>query len=657
LGSGWIRIGSHHKLNPCTKQITILKTINFNIPGALLRRSWSHRYQNHIISLITREYNFIDWHSDFKSGYEWNSQTWYHDIKYGKVLGVDIKSPWELSRLQHLPQIALLYLLEANEHSCSKYDTSLRLQQEFENQVLDFISSNPPRFGVNWSCTMDVGIRIANILLAYDLLAEAGAVFSAEFLSILTNSVYDHGLHIVNNLEWSRSLRGNHYLANIAGLLFVAVHLPSSDHSDTWLAFAIQELNTEILSQFNDEGTNFEASTCYHRLSAEMAIYCVSLVLGLDKKRLDALSCYTSSNWRITPKLNPAPLPLYPILCYDGKNKLTRKLPIHPQVFHRLEKAAEFTHVITKQSGKVPQVGDNDSGRFFILSPILERYPTNINEDLDESRIGALFGSRESSYFIDSIDHTHLLSSINGIFHRDDFNAASKNHVVESKIVASLAGEIQIRSYREITPDHQNKVVENQCSSLDILEIKELLRHDTKFHFVGSSLRDGLQTHAYPQFGLFVFKSDRIFLSIRAGSYGQNGFGGHAHNDQLSIELQVDKQDIILDPGTGCYTPYPKTRNAYRSVHAHFTPSLDSLEPALLNKGLFRLITPNHSRCCILQDNSGLFKSQVGSLTIYRQIKISDSRIVISDFYPKGHSISLNNKPVAFSPGYGIIIA
>ena len=34
---------------------------------------------------------------------------------------------------------------------------------------------------------------------------------------------------------------------------------------------------------------------------------------------------------------------------------------------------------------------------------------------------------------------------------------------------------------------------------------------------------------------------------------GQDGNGGHAHNDQLSIELNVDGEDWIADPGTYLY--------------------------------------------------------------------------------------------------------
>ena len=53
--------------------------------------------------------------------------------------------------------------------------------KEFRNQILDFIASNPPRFGTNWFSTMDVGIRVSNWLVAYDLFKAFGVSFDPEF--------------------------------------------------------------------------------------------------------------------------------------------------------------------------------------------------------------------------------------------------------------------------------------------------------------------------------------------------------------------------------------------------------------------------------------------------------------------------------------------
>jgi hypothetical protein len=92
-------------------------------------------------------------------------------------------------------------------------------------------------------------------------------------------------VHIVNHLEWNEKNRGNHYLSNIASLLFVAAYLPCTPETDAWLAFAVQELVNEVEYQFTPDGANFEASTSYHRLSTEMVIYATALLLGLPEAK------------------------------------------------------------------------------------------------------------------------------------------------------------------------------------------------------------------------------------------------------------------------------------------------------------------------------------------------------------------------------------
>ena len=75
--------------------------------------------------------------------------------------------------MQHLVQLARAFSFA--------YQEQLRLQEpnvyvrEFRNQILDFCATNPPRFGVNWRCTMDVAIRVANWVLTYDLFRMHGA--------------------------------------------------------------------------------------------------------------------------------------------------------------------------------------------------------------------------------------------------------------------------------------------------------------------------------------------------------------------------------------------------------------------------------------------------------------------------------------------------
>jgi hypothetical protein len=224
-----------------------------------------------------QNYMPIDWQKDFKSGFRWNERTWYKDIKYGNIPGIDIKVPWELARLQHLPQLAIFSLV----------DETLKEQniKEFKYQILDFIENNPPRMGVNWACTMDVAIRAANMLVAYDMFCQIDdvGIFDDEFKQIFANSIYEHGLHIINNLEYSEWLTSNHYLSDIAGLLFISAYLENQEDVNQWLAFSIQEIINEMKNEFYEDGGNFESSTSYHRLSGELMIYSTALIKSFIK--------------------------------------------------------------------------------------------------------------------------------------------------------------------------------------------------------------------------------------------------------------------------------------------------------------------------------------------------------------------------------------
>jgi hypothetical protein len=191
-----------------------------------------------ILALLDRGYEPIDWQLDFKSGYRWSESTWFRRIRvYGNPPGADIKVPWELGRCQHLPQLALLHALWRDDRPAD----AARVFREFRNQVLDFIGSNPPRFGVQWACPMDVAIRLANWLSAFDLFRAAGAESDPAFENVFGRSVYEHALHVSANLEWTAELRSNHYLADLAGLAFAAGHLAPSEDADRWLAFVLQE--------------------------------------------------------------------------------------------------------------------------------------------------------------------------------------------------------------------------------------------------------------------------------------------------------------------------------------------------------------------------------------------------------------------------------
>ncbi len=610
-------------------------------------------------------YTPIDWQIDFKSGYRWSEKTWFKRISFGRHPGVDVKVPWELARCQHLVQFALAYMLAKNGRQgncgiCFKAPESY--QSEFRRQILDFIATNPPRFGVNWNCTMDVAIRAANWLVALDLFKAGGAEFDPQFLSIFGRSLYDHGKHIFNNLEWYPEFRGNHYLANIAGLVYISAYLKGNRETETWLAFAVQELVKEGEYQFNPDGSNFEGSTSYHRLSTEMMVYSMALVLGLGRKKRQALKKYKKARRFRLPRLDSPPLAFF-----KGPAGETWESPIPLWLFERMEKAAQFTMDITKPGGEIVQIGDNDSGRFLKIQPVfkamtvqdaLARYK-NLN-NFTEVEQDAIY------WHEDHLDHRHLVAAINGLIPQSSLGDVSWKNRIETEMIRAVVSKGKLRrsspAFRAV-PNREQRIgtqadwdqFHGRLSAWPGISNR---RYDFKTNNTG--LPKALSCVRYPDFGLFIFRSGLTHIVIRCGAVGYYGLGCHSHNDQLSMEVVIDQQELVTDPGTFVYTALPSRRNAYRSVEAHFAPAVENREPASLDHNLFLLDGAVAGKCLYFGPRGFIGMHEGYSEPVYRVVEIHDRGVTVQD-YSKNALATYNNgsvngaRPtVCFSPGYGI---
>ncbi len=524
LGSGWVEVrhgmrcrgveGHRYDAGPAVVADAGGRWLRSRVtPGnrAEAQRLWS---------LIEPPYVPVDWHLDFKSGYRWSELTWHGEVPFGHRPGVDVKVPWELARLQHLPQLAATSAVLARAgHAPDRPAPGLQAPTRddcvrlYRNQVLDFLATNPPRYGVNWRCTMDVAIRVANIVVARSLLLAAGARLDDAFESVLTRAVYEHGRFIVAHLEWEPILRSNHYLSNLVGLLFAAAHLPATRETDAWLAFGVQELIDEVRIQFGEDGANFEASTRYHRLSAEMVVFGTALVLGLPDARRAALATYDHAALDTPAPLRPAPIEM------AGANG---EHPFPAWYAGRVAGMGRFTAATMRS-----QIGDNDSGRFLRLSPACVR--------------ATVAATRERFLNLEGYD---ALADDDDCVREDP---GDHRHLVEA--IAALAGA--------------------PATGVDAAVVRGLARGRTLA--APPPAADPRNPAAFEDFGVWVYCVGRVRLVARAGSTGQRGNGGHAHNDQLSFELFVDDRPVIVDPGTYLYTPAPASRNLFRSTAMHNT--------------------------------------------------------------------------------------
>ena len=113
----------------------------------------------------------------------------------------------------------------------------------------------------------------------------------------------------------------------------------------------------------------------------------------------------------------------------------------------------------------------------------------------------------------------------------------------------------------------------------------------------GRRPRAGRGHAAYPDGGWYAMRHGELWAIVRCGDVGLGGIGAHAHNDQLSFELALGNQPLIVDPGSYVYTADAQARNAFRATRAHSTLSVGGAEQSRLREDyLFALAEEAHAR-------------------------------------------------------------
>lgn len=599
LGSGWVNVGYHnnqpgfegHKYK--CKLPSVNKGGPFFLHETLCEKDALRAEK--IWSLIHGDYEPIDWQRDFKSGYRWGARMWYKPTLLADQHGGDIKVPWELSRLQHLPRLAIAYQLLPQDRK--------QILLEYRNEILDFISQNPIRMGVNFMCPMDVGIRNANIALSFSLFHSFGGRFDKVFERVLCDYLIDSAKFLYKNLELSSVYRSNHYFADISGILFSASVMPDYRLRRKYLIFARNEIVKEINNQFYDEGTNREGSVAYHRLTSEMALYSLALIHYLSKRN----------------EVEDA-----------EKN-----------VYEKAAKACIFMDDITRPDGCFPSMGDNDGGVFFRLSftgELLEPdYAVMKYDNLKTYQTDM----KDKLYYDENLcDGRTLVSAGAGIFHGVIFNHLY--YGFEKSLVQAVYDDVRRKFCGALTEDF--KIVDDE--------------HDSELPYVNETVidtgqllnLDRITVKRYRSFGVVIYKSSQMYLCVNLMDNGQNGMSGHAHNDKLSIELMVGEKVVFEDPGTYVYTADEELRDQYRSIRAHNTIIVDGKEQNALN-GTFSL--KNETTCKLLYMTNTRLVGEVHYRDVrhIRELTIRRDQIIIKDMCNK--PFSTNFECGLHTRGYG----
>ena len=271
--------------------------------------------------LFNREYQLgevPEWNRDPKTGRR-------APLIFGKTLEYrdealvgDIKYLWEPNR--HLQLVTLAHAFRL---------TGDRRYSEGVRRLLDsWIEQCPYLMGPNWTSSLELGIRLINWSLVWQLLGgptaeifagDGGRQFQARWLA----AIYQH-MHFIVGHPSRFSSANNHLIGELAGLYIGTVTWPHWADTKRWQRRAHAELLAEGMYQNASDGTNREQAISYQQF-----VFDFMLLAALAAR--NAGDDFPREYWA------------------------------------RLEQMLEFVASVMDVGGHVPQWGDADDG--YVIQP------------------------------------------------------------------------------------------------------------------------------------------------------------------------------------------------------------------------------------------------------------------------------------------------
>ena len=232
-----------------------------------------------------------NWDIDYKTGFRWPN-AYCRSIDYNNPnCPSDVKTPWEISRLQWLISVGQAYMVKKE----ARYAEGVR------DILSDWMDANPYAWSINWACTMEVALRIIVWTWLFKIFSDDDSWKDEDFRERFLISLYLHGDFTERHLERS-DINGNHYTTDAAGLVFAGLFFGEGKAPKRWAELGWEILCDELPKQVYPDGVDFEASTTYHRLVLELfffpALYRERC--GLDvplwyKERVIAMAHFTAA--------------------------------------------------------------------------------------------------------------------------------------------------------------------------------------------------------------------------------------------------------------------------------------------------------------------------------------------------------------------------
>ncbi len=373
----------------------------------------------------------------------------------------DHKIIWELNRHQHLLALGRAAWLTGDD----------RCRGAFETQLESWMRANPPLQGINWASMLELAFRSISWVWALHFFATPDAPLeraSTVDLLLGLDRQLDHvAQHLSTYFSPNTHLLGEGLALYVAGRV-----LPELRSSSRWSRIGRTVLIKEATAQVNSDGGHAELSTHYHRYALDFYL----LALAVARKTGDPAS------------------------------------ETFAEVVSRL---ATFCRTVADDSGRLPNIGDDDGG---LLFPICGRNPVDVTDSLGLA--ACHLGRPDLAIGEPPEEVTWMLGGqrlpLPGPWTRPPRSlpsSAARSVSAPGSVLLSETGYVVLRS------------------------------------------RDG--------HGIM--------------DVGRHGFlnGGHAHADALALVLSLYGRPLLIDPGTCTYTMDRERRDRFRSTAMHNTVSID----------------------------------------------------------------------------------
>lgn len=259
------------------------------------------------------------WNRDSRTGVE-------APLVFGKTLDYrdpqlvgDIKYLWEPNRHLQLVSVAQAYALSGDR----------RYLEGLAKLFTAWLEQCPYPLGPNWTSSLELGIRLINWSIVWQLIGGAKSpIFEEDCGRCLRErwlrSIYQH-CHFING-HWSRySSANNHLIGEAAGLFVASVTWPCWCQTSKWKERSYHILLAEALKQNAEDGVNREQAVSYQQFVLDFLI-----LAGLAARA-------------------------------EGNDFPTR-------YWQRIEKMLEYLASIMDVAGNMPMIGDADDGYVVALA-------------------------------------------------------------------------------------------------------------------------------------------------------------------------------------------------------------------------------------------------------------------------------------------------